>query len=137
MTHPNVVLVHRMFGAYAVGDRETITALLSPDVRWRTSWANEYDSTIEGPDAVIDHLFDQPHVDDQEMELVDTLVGDERVALLLRADNRRGDVRSVLESALVFRILDGRVRTVDEYVQDPAGLAALLRAPLEAATARG
>ena len=35
--HPNIDLVRRVYGAYLPGNRDVMTTLIAPDVRWHNS----------------------------------------------------------------------------------------------------
>src|SRR4051794_4375788 len=92
MTHPNIDLVAGLYGAYMTGDRDAVLAALSPDVVWRN--AGEANA-IRGPQAVLDHLLGEDHMDDYQLDVVDMLASDDRVAIVASTSGRRGDARIV------------------------------------------
>lgn len=82
MQHSNIDLVQRVYGAYMGGDRETVIAALDASIRWHNSGYDATSGTLEGPDAVLDYLMGENHLEDYDLTVVDMLASDTRVAVI-------------------------------------------------------
>jgi ketosteroid isomerase-like protein len=125
-----VELVQQLFTAYATGDRASLAEGLAPDVVWEARDVDGARRQFVGVEEVLAHLFDSPHVDEQQFEVVDWLAGSSgRTALVARTTNRRGDVWFVHDFVLVLRVEGGRVVESLEYARDAEGLVAFMSVP--------
>src|SRR4051812_13972451 len=134
MTHPNIDLVGGLYGAYMSGDRDGVLAKLSPDVVWRNSGPDEEANTVRGPEAVLEYLLGEDHMDDYQLDVVDMLASDDRVAIVAATSGRRGDTRITNEFVQVITLSDGLVTDVRNFYWDPAAVAAFLELPRAATT---
>src|SRR5687768_3094069 len=109
MDHPNIDLVLGVYGAYMNGDRDAVLAALAPDVRWHNSGYDSSAGTMEGPEAVLDFLLGDDHMQDYALDVVDVLASDARVAIVATSSGRRGDTKITNDFVQVVRIDGGRV----------------------------
>ena len=123
MQHPNIELVQGLYAAYMGGDRERVAAAFAPDVRWHNSGYDATSGTMVGVDAVLDYLMGENHMEDYNLEVVDMLASDERVAIIARTSGRRGTERIVNDFVQVIRLADGRVSEVWNYYWDQRAIA--------------
>lgn len=123
MQHPNIDLVQRLYGAYLGGDRETVVAAMDPSIRWHNSGYDATSGTLEGPDAVLQYLMGENHLEDYDLTVVDMLASDTRVAVVARTTGRVGDTRIVNDFVQLVRIADGRIAEVHNYSWDQRALA--------------
>jgi len=121
--HPNIDLVRRVYGAYLPGNREVMTTLIAPDVRWHNSGFDANSGDLAGIDEVFGYLFADNHLEDYRLEVVDMLVSEERVAVVARTSGRRGDRAIVNNFVQLIRIEDGRIVEVWNYNWDQRALA--------------
>jgi ketosteroid isomerase-like protein len=132
MQHPNIDLVHRLYGAYQAGDTDTVAAAFSADVRWSTSGWGPATGTAEGLPAVLAYLFEDNHMDDYGLEVRDILVSDDHVAVVARSCGRRGVHTIVNDYVQLIRIVDGRVVEVRNFNWDQRALAEFMAIPMAA-----
>ncbi|MEO6207403.1 MAG: nuclear transport factor 2 family protein [Candidatus Limnocylindrales bacterium] len=123
MQHPNIDLVQRLYGAYLGGDRETVVAAMDPSIRWHNSGYDATSGTLEGPDAVLQYLMGENHLEDYDLTVVDMLASDTRVAVVARTTGRIVDTRIVNDFVQLVRIADGRIAEVHNYNWDQRALA--------------
>ena len=126
MTHPNIDLVGALYGAYMNGDRDAVLAKLAPTVEWRNAGEDE---VLRGPQAVLDHLLGEDHMDDYQLDVVDMLASDDRVAIVAATSGRRGETRFTNEFVQVITLADGLVTDVRNFYWDPPAVAAFLEIP--------
>src|SRR3954452_11437330 len=106
MSTPNEVIDHYI-AAMRSGDYETGFGFFAEDVAvripGRSEWAGEHSGREAGV-AYIRNALERAHQGELELELIDRLISDERVALLVRERfmGREGDV--VIGRANVYRI---------------------------------
>jgi uncharacterized protein len=123
MQDRNVEVVQRLYAAFREGDGARITAALSPDVTWHSSGTDETSGTFNGRDEVLGHLFGGAPMDAYDLEVVDVLTSEERVAVLARTSARRGEHRLVGDFVQVLRVAVGAVVEVWDYKWDQAAAA--------------
>jgi ketosteroid isomerase-like protein len=121
--HPNIDLVGRVYAAYLPGDRDVMTTLIAPDVRWHNSGFDANSGDLAGIDEVFGYLFADNHLEDYRLEVVDMLASEQRVAVIARTSGRRGDRTIVNDFVQVIRIDDGRIVEVWNYNWDQRALA--------------
>lgn len=54
--HPNLILIHRFFEAYAKNNMEGLTEVFHPDVRWHIPGPHPLSGTKVGVDGIVDYL---------------------------------------------------------------------------------
>jgi ketosteroid isomerase-like protein len=121
--HPNIDLVRRVYAAYLPGEREVMTTLIAPDVRWHNSGFDANSGDLAGIDAMFGYLFADNHLEDYRLEVVDMLVSEQRVAVIARTSGRRGDRTIVNDFVQLIRIDGGRIVEVWNYNWDQRALA--------------
>jgi ketosteroid isomerase-like protein len=121
--HPNIDLVRRIYAAYLPGNREVMTTLIAPDVRWHNSGFDANSGDLAGIDEVFGYLFADNHLEDYRLEVVDMLASEQRVGVIARTSGRRGDRTIVNDFVQVIRIDDGRIVEVWNYNWDQRALA--------------
>ena len=126
MTHPNIDLVQKLYGAFLAGDGETIGASMSSDIVWHNSGRDATSGELHGIPEVLAFLGADDHMDDYGLEVVDMLASDTRVAVVARASGRRGAQRFTNEYVQLALIADGVVTEVWNYNWDQAALADFL-----------
>ena len=130
MTHPNIDLVMKLYGAFMSGDSATIGAAMSPDITWHNSGTDPTSGDHHGVPAVLAYLGAEDHMDDYGLDVVDMLASDTRVAIIAKASGRRGDARFTNEFVQVIELHDGVVTEVWNYNWDQAGLAEFASVPI-------
>jgi ketosteroid isomerase-like protein len=129
VTHPNIDLVTKLYGAFMTGDGEIIGAAMSPDITWHNSGSDPTAGELHGVPAVLDYLGADDHMDDYALDVVDMLASETRVAIIARASGRRGDQRFTNEFVQVILVDDGVVTEVWNYNWDQAGMAEFMSVP--------
>lgn len=133
MEHPNIDLVLGVYGAYMNGDRDGVLATLAPDIRWHNSGYDSTAGTLEGPDAVLAHLLGDDHMEDYQLDVVDVLASDTRVAIIATASGRRGTTPYRNDFVQIVRLDGGKVAEVWNYYWDQRALAEFMLQPMTAA----
>jgi ketosteroid isomerase-like protein len=121
--HPNIAFVEGIYRAFQAGDTASVAAALSPNVRWSTSGWGPTSGTVEGVPAVLAYLFEDNHMDDYGLEVLDVLASDEQAAVVARTSGRRGASRIVNDYIQLIRIVDGLVADVRTYYWDQRAVA--------------
>ena len=132
MEHPNIDLVLGAYGAYMRGDREAVLLALAPDIRWHNSGYDPTAGTIEGRDAVVEHLLGDDLMEDYTLDVVDILASDSRVAIIASTSGRRGQTPFTNEFVQIARIEGGRLGEVWNYYWDQRALAEFMLQPMTA-----
>ena len=130
MDHPNIDLVRRAYAAYLSGDRATIDAVFDADLVWHNSGFDATSGDRHGIDDVLAYLWADNHLEDYQLEVVDMLASDERVAVIARTSGRRGDQVIVNDFVQVVLIGDGQVVEVWNYYWDQRAIAEFLAVPV-------
>ena len=123
MDHPNIDLVRNLYGAFMAGDAERLRAAFDPDVRLDVSGFDPSAGSYEGVDAVLGYFFAADHMDDYQLEVVDMLASDERVAVIAKTSGRRGDSTIVNDYVQAIRLTDGKVVEIRNYNWDQRAIA--------------
>src|SRR5262245_710531 len=123
MDHPNIDLVRRAYAAYMTGDRAAIEELFDPSLTWHTSGFDATSGDRHGIDEVLAFLWEENHLEDTRLEVIDMLASDERAAVVARTTGRLGDREIVNDYVQVVRIADGRVAEVWNYTWDQRAIA--------------
>ena len=130
MEHPNIDLVRRAYAAYLSGDRPTIDEVFDADLVWHNSGFDATSGDRHGIEDVLAYLWADNHLEDYQLEVVDMLASDERVAVIARTSGRRGDQVIVNDFVQVVRIGDGRVAEVWNYYRDQRAIAEAFPVPV-------
>ena len=123
MDHPNLDLVRRAYAAYLTGDRATLDEVFDPDLTWHTSGFDATSGDRRGIDEVLAFLWEETHLEDTKLDVIDMLASDERVAVIARTTGRLGDRPVVNDYVQVVRIDGGRVAEVWNYTWDQRAIA--------------
>ena len=112
-------VMRRYLEAMQAGDRETAFGFYADDLVAHVPGRSALAGDLRGRDAFVGYVRTVvAHVDRIEVELVEMLVGQERVALLVRerlwAAGREVDMRR----ANVYRVRDGRIAEIWIYEAD-------------------
>ena len=124
MDHPNLDLVQGLLGAFVTGDADALRAGFDPDVRLEQSGFDAAAGTYQGVDAVIGYFFNDDHMDDYRLEVVDLLASDDRAAIIGRTFGRRGEQTIENDFVQVLRIAGGKVVEIRIYAWDQRAVAA-------------
>src|SRR3954451_15200026 len=128
MSTPNE-LIARYIAAMRSGDYETGFGFFAEDVAFRipgrSEWAGEH-SGREAAVAYIRNALEMAHQGEVELELIDRLTSDERVALLVRERFKRPEGDIVIQRANVYRIRGGESAEVSIFEGYHSVLAARL-----------
>ncbi len=122
MEHPNLDLVRDLLAGFVTGDADRLKEGFAPDIRLESSGFDSTAGTYDGPDAVIGYFFAGDHMDDYNLEVVDLLASDERVAIIGKASGRRGERTITNDFVQVLRIAGGLVTGIRIYAWDQKAL---------------
>lgn len=115
----NVEIVQRMYECFNRGDIETIrNEVFSPDLVWRLSGRHPLGGVKNGPEEVLS-FFQQLRRGNVNVEVVriDDFDGD-WVVEVHRARGQSGDAALDALNCTHYRIADGRIAEVQEYLSD-------------------
>lgn len=127
-TTTDVEIVRALFGAFATGDLASLSDLLHADATWHHHNDDRHGGIHRGADAVVAYLTESAlvtagtlHAEPQSV-LAD---GQGRVAVPLRFSASRPDGRTIDGPQVVLvTVDDGRIRAIEQFVGDPAAVAA-------------
>ena len=128
MEHPNIDVVLGVYGAYMEGHRTAVEQAMSPEIRWHNSGYDPTAGTLQGIDAVLEHLLGEDHMEDYSLEVIDVLASEARVAIVARTSGRRGERRIVNDFVQLVRVEDGRIVEVWNYYWDQRAIAEFMTA---------
>ncbi len=118
-------VIGKYLAAMERGDREAAVALYADDVVMHVPGRSAFAGERRGREAVLAYLRAAVELAEGgiEVELVDLLTGDDRVALLLRERLHGGRGELVLRRANVYTVRDGRIAEIrifehDQYAVD-------------------
>jgi len=126
--HPNVDLLRRGFGAFAVGDLVTLDGIFADDATWHIDGRNRFSGDYEGKAAFtrffleyFGELTNETDTFGQEVHAL--FADDEHGVALTKLTVTRGDDRLESDNVMVFLFDDGLVTEVwlsafDPYVED-------------------
>jgi ketosteroid isomerase-like protein len=127
-TAADVDVVRAVFGAFASGDLATLTDLLHPDAAWHHHNDDRLGGIHRGSDAVIAYLTESALLTGGTLHVVPQSVmadGQGHVAVLVRLTASRPDGRSMDGPQVVLVTIEsGRVRAIEQFVGEPAAVAA-------------
>jgi uncharacterized protein len=124
----DVDVVRDVFGAFASGDLAALSDLLHPDATWHHHNEDRLGGIHRGSDAVIAYLTESALLTAGTLQAVPQSVmadGGGHVAVLVRLSASRPDGRSMDgPQVLLVTIEGGRVRAIEQFVGEPAAVAA-------------
>ena len=127
-TSTDVDAVGAMFGAFASGDLAALTDLLHANATWHHHNDDRLGGIHRGADAIIAYLTESALLTagtlraEPESVMAD---GKGHVAVLVQLSASRPDGRTMSgPQAVLATVEDGRVRAIDQFVGDPAAVAA-------------
>jgi len=127
-TSTDVDVVRAVFGAFASGDLAVLSDLLHADATWHHHNEDRHGGIHRGADAVIAYLTESALVTAGTLRAEPQSVmadGDGHVAVLVRFSARRPDGRAIdCPQVVLVTVEGGRVRAIDQFVGDPAAVAA-------------
>jgi ketosteroid isomerase-like protein len=127
-TATDVDVVRSVFGAFAAGDLAALTDLLHPDATWHHHNDDRFGGVHRGSDAVIAYLTESALLAAGTLHVVPQSVmadGGGHVAVPVRLSASRPDGRSMDGPQVVLvTVDDGRVRAIEQFVGEPAAVAA-------------
>jgi uncharacterized protein len=121
--HPNVVVIQRLYDAFARRDREAVCSLIAEDCRWVIPGRGAQAGVYEGRDTVIE-LFRSITKDtagSAEFDIDAVIANDEYAVVLQRGRGTVRGRRAELDECLVYRIEDGCVVGMKEFQFDLYG----------------
>jgi ketosteroid isomerase-like protein len=121
-------VVRAVFQAFADADPAALGGLLHANSTWHHRNADRLGGIHRGSDAIIAYLAQSAELTTGTLRAVPQSLmadGQGRVCVLVRLTAARPDGRTMDGPQLVLVTLDGgRVRTIDQFVGDPAAVAA-------------
>ena len=127
-TITDVDVVRAVFGTFASGDLAALAGLLHPDATWHHHNEDRLGGIHRGADAIIAYLTESALLTAGTLHAEPTAVmADSRghVAVLLRLAASRPDGRTMDGPQVVLVTVEGgRVRAIEQFVGDPAAVAA-------------
>ena len=121
-------VVRSVFAAFASRDIAAIGDLLHQDATWNHRNDDRLGGLHHGSDGIVAFLAESAQLTGGTLRPVPRSFladGDGRVAVLVQVSGSRPDGRSFDNPQIVLFTLDrGRVRTVDQFVSDPAAVTA-------------
>lgn len=127
-TSTDVDVVRAVFGAFASGDLAALSDLLHVDATWYHHNDDRLGGIHRGADAVTAYLTESALLTAGTLRAEPQSVmadGEGHVAMLVRLRASRPDGRAVDGPQVVLVTVDGgRVRAIEQFVGDPAAVAA-------------
>jgi ketosteroid isomerase-like protein len=127
-TATDVDVVRALFGAFATGDLAALSDLLHADATWHHHNDDRHGGIHRGADAVVAYLTESALVTAGTLRAEPQSVladGHVHVAVPLRFSASRPDGRTVDGPQVVLvTVDDGRIRAIEQFVGDPAAVAA-------------
>jgi uncharacterized protein len=127
-TTADVDVVRAVFGAFASGDLAALSDLLHAGATWHHHNDDRFGGIHHGAEAIIAYLTESAllTVGTLHAQPQSVMADDEgHVAVLVRLSASRPDGR-VMDGpqVLLVTVQDGRVRAIEQFVGDPAAVAA-------------
>ncbi len=121
-------VVRAGFEAFGRGDLVAFAELFEPDATWNHRNPDRLGGVHAGIDAIIAFLKESGQSTAGTLRAVPTATmadASGRVCVLTRVSGSRPDGRTFDDAqVLVFRVENGRVRSVDQYIGDPPAVTA-------------
>ena len=128
VTITDVDVVRAVFGAFASGDLATLSDLLHADATWHHRNGDRLGGIHRGADAIIAYLTESALLTSGTLRAEPQSVmadGKGHVAVLVRLRASRPDGRTMDSPQVLLVIVEGgRVRAIEQFVGDPAAVAA-------------
>jgi ketosteroid isomerase-like protein len=128
VTDTDTDTVRAVFQAFADADAATLDGLLHADATWNHRNSDRLGGVHHGTGAIMAYLAESAQLTDGTLRAVPQSYmadGGGRVGVLVRLGATRPDGRSMDGPQIVLFTLDGgRVRSIDQFVGDPAAVAA-------------
>ena len=121
-------VVRRMYAAFRRGDMETVKDCFTPDAVWQVPGRSPLAGAYEGFDAILGYFATLRELSGGTFrtELLELLVGDQRVAALQRATGTRGQTHLDHLACQLMTIRDGKIAEVHGFYSDQYGVDAFL-----------
>lgn len=127
-TDADVVTVRAVFRVFANHDLAALGDLFNADATWNHRNVDRLGGLHRGSDGIMAYLAESAQLTDGTLRAVPQSFmadGEGRVSVLVQVSGTRPDGRSFTNPQIVLFTLDGgRVRSVDQFVGDPAAVAA-------------
>jgi ketosteroid isomerase-like protein len=127
-TPSDIAVVGAGFQAFASGDVAGFAGMFKPEATWNHRNPDRLGGVHAGIDAIVAFLKESGQSTAGTLRAVPTAVmadAEGRVCVLTRVSGSRPDGRTFDDAqVLVFRVEDGRVRSVDQYIGDPPAVTA-------------
>ena len=124
----DIDVIRSVFAAFARGDLAAIGDLFHPDASWNHRNQDRLGGIHQGSDGIAAFLAESAQLTGGTLRPVPQSFladGEGRVAVVVQISGSRPDGRSYDDpQILLVTIDDGRVRTVDQFVGDPAAVTA-------------
>ncbi|HEY6278540.1 MAG TPA: nuclear transport factor 2 family protein [Streptosporangiaceae bacterium] len=121
-------VVRAVFRAFADADLAALGGLLHPGATWHHRNDDRLGGVYRGSDQIAAYLAESAQLTAGTLRAVPQSFladGEGRVSVLVRLSATRSDGRSMDGPQIVLFTLDGgRVRSIDQFVGDPAAVAA-------------
>jgi ketosteroid isomerase-like protein len=116
------------FEAFARGDVPAFIAMLRPDATWNHRNDDRFAGVHAGVPGIMAFLGESAELSAGTLRVVPTMIAgdaDGRVAAVVRLTASRPDGRTIDDQQVLYFELDGDlVRSVDQYIGDPAAIKA-------------
>jgi ketosteroid isomerase-like protein len=126
--HAEVAVVRAGFEAFAKGDVAAFGAMFHPDATWNHRNDDRLGGIHRGRDAILAFIGESGQLTAGTLRAVPEALmsdGEGRVSVLVRVSGTRPDGRSFDDAQILLFAVDGdRVRSVDQFVGDPAAVTA-------------
>ena len=124
----DVAVVRAVFAAIGRRDFATVGSLFEPDATWHHHNDDRFGGIHHGPKEIGGFMGESMQLTGGTLQPVPISLmsdGQGRVAALLRLQGTRPDGRATDDlQVLVFSVGDGRVRSVEHFIGDPAAVRA-------------
>jgi ketosteroid isomerase-like protein len=127
-TDPDVAVTRAVFQAFATGDIAALDGLLHADATWNHRNDDPFSGVHQGIPAIVAYLGRSAELTNGTLRAVpQAIMGDAagHVAVLTQLTASRPDGRQIDDLQVVLVSLEGgRVRSIEQFVGDPAAVAA-------------
>ncbi len=124
----DVAAVRAGFEAFGRGDLASFADMFLPDATWNHRNDDRFGGVKAGVDAIVAFLGESMELTAGTLRPVPEIFmpdGAGHVAVLTRISGTRPDGRAFDDTQiLLFRLANGRVRAVDQFIGDPAAVTA-------------
>ena len=108
--HPNRIVARRLWDAIALGDAQTLAALLEDKCAWRMPGSSPLAGTYEGAAAISEFMADVgERADDLHSDLIEIFASEEGAVLRYSIHAVRGNERLDTEHLFRIRIENGLI----------------------------